>query len=438
MKKTEKLIQEIGKNYPLGFDLSLKRIEKLLGKMGNPQDNLPPTIHVAGTNGKGSTIAVCKSILEENGMKVNVHTSPHLVDWTERYYLGGENVNDELLAQTIEKVMQSNANEKSTVFEILTATMFVLFEKHKADVCLIEVGLGGRFDATNVMKNAEVQVITPIGIDHEEWLGDTLAKIAGEKCGIMRENGKTICAEQKSEAKKTIEEYAKKINCEVDMAQRDFIFMQNEKNWVWERRKEKIKMELPLPTLIGKHQMENAGVAVAACLALGEKMNREISHSAIKNAMGKVKWEGRLQKIEYKKIKEKVSEKCEVWIDGGHNAHAATALAEFLIERKKEKEIIMICAMLTTKKAQDYFRTLEMVKPKIITMAPEVMNPSGESNFYEADELAKEAEKIGLEASTAKNFEDALEQVSDIKDEICLVASGSLYFIGDILKEYGE
>ena len=273
MKNSNQVIKKLGSIHPLGFDLSLERIEKLLGKLENPHTNMPPTIHVAGTNGKGSVIAFCKAILEENNMKVNVHTSPHLVNWNERYYIRGDYVDDGELAETIEYVSEINGDEPSTVFEILSATMFVLFKKYKSDVCLVEVGLGGRFDATNVMPKTEVQVITPIGFDHEDWLGDTLEKIAFEKAGIMRENGIVISAEQSLEVQKKLEECADKLNCQFKISGRDYKIKKLKESFIFEDGKN--KFELTHPELVGEHQIENAGVALAACSVVTQLNPRE-------------------------------------------------------------------------------------------------------------------------------------------------------------------
>ena len=205
MTSAAALIDDLMKIHPKGFDLSLERISRLLERLGNPQNKLPPVIHVAGTNGKGSTIAFCRSILEAAGLAVHVDTSPHLVNWHERYRIGrkdgpGRLVSDELLADAIARVADANGGQGITVFEVLTAATFLLFGEQPADACLVEVGLGGRFDSTNVMENVSVSVITPVSLDHEAYLGDTLAKIAFEKAGILKPETPVVVAPQGGEA----------------------------------------------------------------------------------------------------------------------------------------------------------------------------------------------------------------------------------------------
>ena len=271
--------------HPKGFDLSLDRITRLLAALGNPQDRLPPVIHVAGTNGKGSATAFSRAILEAAGLSVHVHTSPHLVNWHERYRLGvkggkGKLVSDPVLADAVRRVAEANGGEKITVFEILTAVTFVLFAEHPADVAIIEVGLGGRFDATNVIARPAVSVVMPISLDHQAYLGDRVELIAAEKAGIMKRGCPVVIGQQEEEAARDVlVSTAERLGCPMFVYGQDFMAHEEFGRLVYQD--EGGLADLPLPKLPGRHQYANAAAAIRAVRAAGF----DVSEAAIERGL---------------------------------------------------------------------------------------------------------------------------------------------------------
>ncbi|RUW67717.1 folylpolyglutamate synthase/dihydrofolate synthase family protein, partial [Mesorhizobium sp. M2A.F.Ca.ET.067.02.1.1] len=285
----EREIEHLMTLHPKGFDLSLDRVTRLLERLGNPQDRLPPVIHIAGTNGKGSCAAFSRALLEAAGHLVHVHTSPHLVNWHERYRLaaegGGKLVEDDVFAEAIARVAEANQGQKITVFEILTAVTFVLFSEHPAEAAIIEVGLGGRFDATNVIKRPAVSVIMPISMDHEAYLGDRVELIAAEKAGIMKRGCPVVIGAQESDtALQVLIETAERLDCPTVVYGQDFLAFEENGRMVYQD--EDGLMDLPLPRLPGRHQYANAAAAIAAVKAAGF----EIGHRAAERAMTHVAW----------------------------------------------------------------------------------------------------------------------------------------------------
>ncbi|MBU2147658.1 MAG: bifunctional folylpolyglutamate synthase/dihydrofolate synthase, partial [Alphaproteobacteria bacterium] len=304
--------------HPKGYDLSLGRIVRLLEKLGNPQLKLPPVIHIAGTNGKGSAAAFARALLEAAGYSVHVHTSPHLVNWHERYRMatpgGGRFVDDALLARTISRVADANEGQQITVFEILTAVAFLLFSEHPADVVILEVGLGGRFDATNVIQNPAVSLIMPVSLDHEAFLGDRVELIASEKAGIIKPGCPVVIGAQESEtAQDVIIEAADRLGCDLTVYGQDFLAYEENGRMVYQD--EEGLMDLPSPRLPGRHQYSNAAAAISAVKAAGFP----ISQGDAERTMTKVYWPGRMQRLPQGLLTEKGPVGAEIWLDGGHN-----------------------------------------------------------------------------------------------------------------------
>ena len=294
--------------HPKGFDLSLERITRLLERLGNPHERLPPAIHVAGTNGKGSCAAVSRALLEADGKSVHVHTSPHLVRWHERFRLGskdgpGQIVDDAVLADAVRRVADANGGEMITVFEILTAVMFVLFSEHPADVAIVEVGLGGRFDATNVIKSPAVSVIMPIGLDHEAYLGDRIELIAMEKAGIMKPGVPVVIGYQENEvAREVLTDTAERRGCPMAVYGQDFFAFEEHGRMVFQSQAG--LMDLPLPKLAGRHQLSNAAAALAAVATAGFEIQQETAE----RAMAEIIWPARMQRDAFMKHKTKYAQ----------------------------------------------------------------------------------------------------------------------------------
>ncbi|MEM9732192.1 MAG: folylpolyglutamate synthase/dihydrofolate synthase family protein [Pseudomonadota bacterium] len=422
-------------NHPKGFDLSLGRITALLDKLDNPHLRLPPVIHVAGTNGKGSTIAFCRALLEAAGLRVHVHTSPHLVNWHERYRLGrkggGALVDDDVLREAIDRVSDANGRQPITVFEVLSAVAFVLFSEHPADVCLVEVGLGGRLDATNVMPQMAASIITPVAMDHEAFLGDTLAKIAFEKAGIIKPGCPVFVGPQDADALAVIEKQAARQKALACFAGQDF-------HWEEEAGRllvhhESGLFDLPLPALPGAHQLANAATALVACTQFCDTHGHTFTNTMAEEAMARVVWPGRMQRLTSGHLVDALGDRHRLWLDGGHNPHAGAALAQTLASLKKPGEqAVMIAGMLNTKDQAGYFESLAGVIDRIFTV-PVLSSEAG----VPPSDLAETAREAGLTADSTKSLEAAIDAVAGSGQNGPVLIGGSLYLVGDALEANG-
>lgn len=423
--------------HPKGYDLSLDRVTRLLDRLGNPQNRLPPVIHIAGTNGKGSAAAFSRALLEEAGYRVHVHTSPHLVNWHERYRLaadgGGRLVDDELLARTIARVAEANRGETITVFEILTAVTFLLFSEHPADAAIIEVGLGGRFDATNVIEHPAVSLIMPVSLDHEAYLGDRVELIAAEKAGIIKRGCPVVVGSQETEAAQTVlVETADRLDCPVFVYGQDFLAYEENGRMVYQD--DDGLMDLPSPILPGRHQYANAAAAIAAVRAAGF----EIDHDDAARAMRSVSWPGRMQRLQMGKLAQLAPKDAEIWLDGGHNPGAGLVVAEAMVEQeeRQQRPLFLICGMINTKDQTGYFRAFEGMVRHVYTV-PVSLSDAGVPNV----ELAIRAQEAGLSAEPVASVANALMLLRDTWDdeEIAprILIGGSLYLAGSVLAENG-
>ncbi|RWL46149.1 MAG: bifunctional folylpolyglutamate synthase/dihydrofolate synthase [Mesorhizobium sp.] len=431
----EREIEHLMTLHPKGFDLSLDRVTRLLERLGNPQDRLPPVIHIAGTNGKGSCAAFSRALLEAAGHLVHVHTSPHLVNWHERYRLaaegGGKLVEDDIFAEAIARVAEANQGQKITVFEILTAVTFILFSEHPAEAAIIEVGLGGRFDATNVIKRPAVSVIMPISMDHEAYLGDRVELIAAEKAGIMKRGCPVVIGAQESEtALQVLIETAERLDCPTVVYGQDFLAFEENGRMVYQD--EDGLMDLPLPRLPGRHQYANAAAAIAAVKAAGF----EVGHRAAERAMTHVAWPARMQKLTQGKLVDLAPKGADIWLDGGHNPGAGIVIAEALAEQeeKNPRPLVLISGMINTKDQTGYFSAFKGLARHVYTV-PVTNSDAGVPN----DELALRAEEAGLSAEPVSSVASALMLLRDSWDGPAprILIGGSLYFAGAVLAENG-
>ncbi|WP_062114315.1 bifunctional folylpolyglutamate synthase/dihydrofolate synthase [Aureimonas sp. AU40] len=432
--------REIGKLlelHPKGFDLKLDRIVRLLADLGAPQDRLAPVIHIAGTNGKGSTTAFCRAILEAAGKAAHVHTSPHLVDWHERYRIGraggrGELVSDEALAEAIRRVASANADRPITVFELLTAVTFLLFSENPADAVLLEVGLGGRFDATNVIGKPAVSVVTSISLDHQSFLGDTVEQIAAEKAGIFKRGAPVVIGPQTSTgALDVLCTQAQRTGAQVHVYGQDFLAYEEHGRLVFQD--ERGLLDLPMPRLAGRHQIGNAATAIAALRAAGF----DPSQAAIEAGLTRVEWPGRLQRVTSGRLFDLCVPGSELWLDGGHNPGAGTVVAEALadMEDRVQRPLFLITGMLNTKEPVGFFEAFAGMARHVFTV-PIRSSDSGLS----ADELADAASEAGLEAEPCDSVEEAIRLVStgwQSSPAPRFLVCGSLYLVGEVLRESG-
>lgn len=423
--------------HPKGFDLSLERVARLLDRLGNPQDRLPPVIHIAGTNGKGSCAAFSRALLEAAGYNVHVHTSPHLVNWNERYRLaapgGGRLVEDRVFAEAIRRVADANDGQNITVFEVLTAVGFVLFSEHPADAAIIEVGLGGRFDATNVVKRPAVSVVMPISLDHEAYLGDRIELIAAEKAGILKPGCPAVIGQQEFDAAQDVViETADRLGCPLTVYGQDFLAFGENGRMVYQDQDG--LLDLSLPRLPGRHQLANAAAAIAAVKAAGF----DIDHRAADAAMAGVTWPGRMQKLTQGHLVGLAPPGAEIWLDGGHNPGAGVAIAEALAEQeeKSPRPLYMIAGMINTKDQAGYFSAFKGLVRHVYTV-PVSMSDAGVPN----DELAACAAEAGLSAEPVGSVASALLLLRDTlgQDEPPprIFIGGSLYLAGAVLGENG-
>lgn len=436
-KSADREIERLMALHPKGFDLSLDRISRLLERLGNPQDKLPPVIHIAGTNGKGSAAAFSRALLEAAGLGVHVHTSPHLVNWHERYRLaapgGGKIVDDEVLAEAVSRVAKANGGQMITVFEILTAVTFILFSEQPADAVVLEVGLGGRFDATNVIRNPAVSLIMPISLDHEAYLGDRVELIAAEKAGIIKPGCPVVIGQQEYDAaQRVLVERAERLDCPLHVYGQDFLAFEENRRMVYQDNDG--LMDLPPPRLLGRHQFANAAAAIAAVRTAGFDIDEE----AAAKAMISVDWPGRMQRLPAGKLVELAPKGAEIWIDGGHNPGAGTVVAEALaeLEDRSPRPLLMIAGMLNTKDQTGYFKAFKGMVRHVYTV-PVSMSEASTPNA----ELAVRAQNAGLSAEPMNSVANALMLLRDTwpEDETPprILISGSLYLVGEALRDNG-
>ncbi|MDI7863026.1 bifunctional folylpolyglutamate synthase/dihydrofolate synthase [Rhizobiaceae bacterium n13] len=442
---TEAALSEAGQEidkllalHPKGFDLSLDRITRLLGILGDPQRKLPPVIHVAGTNGKGSVTAFCRALLEAAGLGVHVHTSPHLVNWHERYRMGvrggrGQLVDDAVFADAVRRVAAANDGQTITVFEILTAVTFLLFSEAPADAAIIEVGLGGRFDATNVIANPAVSVVMPISLDHQAYLGDRVELIAAEKAGIMKPGCPVVIGQQPFDAAlDVLLSTAERLRCPTAAYGQDFQAHEEFGRLIYQD--EFGLMDLPLPRLPGRHQYANAAAAIRAVRAAGFA----VTEAMVEKAMVSVEWAGRLQRLSEGKLMMFAPNGAEIWVDGGHNPAAGEVIAETMatLEERQSRPLFLITGMINTKEPVGYFHAFAGLAEKVFTV------PIRHSDAaIDPTALAVSAQEGGLEAEPQSSVVEALEAISALIEEHekapRILIGGSLYLVGDVLADNG-
>ncbi|AQX20594.1 bifunctional folylpolyglutamate synthase/dihydrofolate synthase [Bartonella sp. WD16.2] len=429
MKKsrTQKVIDDLLESYPKKIAPSLERIFRLLECLGNPHLKLAPTIHIAGTNGKGSAAAICRALLESAGYHVHVYSSPHLVHWNERWRLSGQFVTDDQLVKTIHQIIEVNRNEPITIFEILTAVAFMLFSTNPADAIIVEVGLGGRFDATNVIKKPAVSLIMPIDYDHETFLGNTIEKIAFEKGRIIKQTVPVVIGKQNYDITHSIlSTLAEKNKAPYFIFNQDYQSYEEYGRMVFQNNQG--LMDLPLPNLIGAHQIANAGASIEAIYQAGFQLSEQTISKALRNLY----WPARMQHLTHGRLVDQLPLSTDLWLDGGHNPAAGKVVAAQLKQWKKKsnRPIIMIASMLKTKDTIGYFRPLSNIVDKVYTIPLNSNNASVCPII-----LAQSAQKVGLIASPQANLQAVFHKISlEHKDAIIFIG-GSLYFAGDILRD---
>jgi dihydrofolate synthase/folylpolyglutamate synthase len=416
--------------HPRRIDLSLGRIERLLRDLGSPQTRLPPVVHVAGTNGKGSTVAFMRAILEAAGMKVHVYTSPHLVRFNERIRLDGEIVDDVRLESALDACERVNAGQSISVFEITTAAALLLFSETPADWLLLEVGLGGRFDATNVIERPAATVITPISFDHPEFLGATVDKIAYEKAGILKRGVPAIVAAQEDLAMRVIEREALRVGATRIIEDRDFHIRPENGRLVFEDGLGLV--DLPIPRLPGRHQYGNAGCAIAALRAIAP----ELPGAAFERGLLEADWPARLQRLRSGPLVAQAPARAEIWLDGAHNEAGGRVLAEAMadFEEASPRPLVLICGTLTTKDTAGFLAHFKgLAREALCVPIP------GEHAGRPAEEIAAIAGSVGLPANPVGSVAAALQNLAarEWPEPPRVLIAGSLYLAGEVLEQNG-
>lgn len=431
----EALLARLSALHPERIELGLERMQRLLARLDHPERALAPVIHVAGTNGKGSTIAYLRAIMEAAGLRVHAYTSPSLVRINERYRLGrrgrGALVSDDELYATLERCERANAREPITIFEIETAAALCLFAQHPADVVLLEVGLGGRLDATNVIEKPLASVIAPISMDHTEFLGETVSTIAREKAGIIKRNVPAICAEQPPEAMAVIEQQASRMKAPLHAAGQEWHVNVERGRLVYQD--DRGLMDLAAPRLFGRHQFENAGLAIATLRA---QDSFRIEPTAFEAGMVNAEWPARMQRLASGELLSQAPHGCEIWLDGGHNAAggrvAAAALGD--LEERVSRPLVLIVGMMGNKDAGAFLANFGGLTRHIIAM--QIPNREGS---MPPDRLAEAARQLGMRVETAASVEAALSLVARLAYEAPprILITGSLYLAGHVLAANG-
>ena len=408
--------------HPKIIDLTLDRVWRLLSALDNPQDRLPPVIHIAGTNGKGSTQAMIRAGLEAAGHAVHAYTSPHLARFHERIRLAGELITEQHLTEMLEECYAANDGANITYFEITTCAALLAFARTKADYTLLEVGLGGRLDATNVIQKPALCIITPVSMDHEQYLGDTLGKIAGEKAGILKRGVTCIVGPQSDEGLEAIEASAARVGAPLLIHGQHWHVTREGDRLIYQD--ENGLVDLPLPNLPGAHQIQNAGAAIAALRHLGQP---DITYEA---AVTRAFWPARMQRLRQGPLVEKAPD-IELWLDGGHNPAAGEAIGAHLATLPK-RPTHLICGMLNTKDIGGYLRPMA---PHVDSLHA-VSIPDTEATLP-AEATAAAATRAGIGASVAASVSAALADIAAKDPAARVLICGSLYLAGSILRENG-
>jgi dihydrofolate synthase / folylpolyglutamate synthase len=432
---SDHLLAELKMLHPKLIDLSLGRIERLLARLGDPHKKLPPVVHIAGTNGKGSVTAYLKAMVEAAGKRAHVYTSPHLVRFHERIVLAGapgttgEPIGETALVDILTRTQAINSGGDITQFEITTAAAFLAFAEHPADVLLLEVGLGGRLDATNVVPDPRLCVITPVSMDHAEKLGATLGAIAAEKAGILKSGVTAVISQQSDVVGSVIADAGHRVGARLVSWGQDYEAFEQRGRLVVQRDDQ--LLDLPLPALLGRHQIVNAGTAVAAALEL---RNLGLDERAIERGLATVRWPARLQRLDSGPLPAILKPGSELWLDGGHNPAAGQVLAQSLadLEERSPRPLHLVCGMMGLKDAAGFLSPFRGLARDVTT----VPIPGAHEAPHAPETLAEAARSVGLSATVARDVESALRHIEkEHPGAKRILICGSLYLAGQVLAQ---
>ncbi len=430
MTDIQAALDRIAQRRPRIIDLSLDRVYAALSRLGDPHRAAPPVFHVAGTNGKGSTIAFLRAMLEAAGKSVHVYTSPHLVRFNERIVLAGAEIDDDELIDALNAVDRAVGDEKLTYFETVTCAAFIAFAQTSADYLLLEVGLGGRLDATNVLDKPLVAAVAPVDRDHEKFLGNTIGAIAAEKAGIFREGVPAVIGRQNADAMAVLLQHAEECGAVPYAMGRDWDAYLERGRLVFQD--EAGLLDLDPPRLPGAHQADNAGLAVAALRAA----NIDIEQNAMSRGVAAAVWPGRLQRLTRGPLIDLaaglLNEAPEIWLDGGHNPHAGRAVAAAMadMEARAPRPLLLIAGMQANKDARGYFVNFEGVAHRALIVAADQKDAAA------AEDVAAAATAAGLDAAAFDTLDDAVRAACATDGAAPrLLICGSLYLAGDVLRD---
>ncbi|MFV0431531.1 MAG: bifunctional folylpolyglutamate synthase/dihydrofolate synthase [Alphaproteobacteria bacterium] len=419
MSHIHQLLDELTKLHPKVIDLSLERLQALLKRLGNPHQKLPPIIHIAGTNGKGSTQAFLKAILQAHGKKVHAYTSPHLVHFNERIELCGQAISNDDLSKLILEVQAKNNGEPITFFEVTTAIAFLAFSRIKADYLLLEVGLGGRFDATNVVEQSLATAITPISVDHQEFLGSDIVKIASEKAGIFKKDTPSYWAWQQKNVYAELVHQAQQAQCPYKYETMDWSITDN----IWQM--DEASLCLKDLSLKGQHQQQNAALALSL---LHDILGAEFSIQKAKKALKDTIWPARLQNIKEGYYKEIIPQH-DLWLDGAHNPHGAQILAQYVKENWTNKPVYLILGMLNNRDVSQWLIPFDGLITEALSL-PLTSTPNGHKPGF----LKEVLNQHHIKSTAFSDMRSAFKYLSD-KPEAYVLMAGSLYMIGSFLEQ---
>jgi len=431
MTPVDAILARLLELHPKKIDLSLERMWRILERLDHPERKVPPVIHVGGTNGKGSVIAFMRAILEASGRRAHVYTSPHLVRFNERFRLGakggGKLVADAELAAVLAECERANGGAPITVFEMETAAAFLLFARHPADMLLLEVGLGGRLDATNVVERPAATVVTPVSVDHIDFLGSSLDGIAREKAGIFRREVPAILATQPRDALRVLEREATRLAAPLRIAGEDWTATEERGRLVYQD--DDGLLDLPAPKLFGRHQFDNAGVAIAT---LRSVKGLKLPAKAFEEGLARVDWPARLQRLSQGRLLALAPEGSELWLDGGHNPDGGRVVAAALadLEERVSRPLVLIIGMLSTKDHEGFLRNFTGLARRVLAVPIQ-----GQEKSLPPELIAETVRRVGMPAESHDGIEAALTATArlDLEQPPRILITGSLYLAGEVL-----
>ncbi len=431
MDKSTKILKRLELLHPKKIDLSLKRLIKLLKKLDNPHLKLSPVIHVAGTNGKGSVTSFLRAIFESSKYKVHTYTSPHLINFNERIRISSKLISNNHLSSLLEECEYYNNGEEITFFEITTAAAFLAFSRIESNIILLETGLGGRFDATNVVKNKICSVITPISMDHMNFLGSTIVRIAKEKLGILKNSKQIVLSKQSSVVRKLARVEAKRMN--IKLFEEGLNWKIRQKNCIKKNFSmyfEDTNYDFNFPKLFGEHQIDNASTAVATVLSLGKK---DILNKNINQGILSAQWPARMQNLKNGNLSSYMGKNFEIWLDGGHNLEASNIIKK-IIEKWKKENVFLVIGMMIGKDPNSFIKKL------IKNLSAIFLLPIPDHQFIRPYEIKKIIEQdIGstIDIECSLDIKEVLKKIKETYSSGKLVICGSLYLAGEVLKQDG-